>query len=360
MSQQQETQQQASKQDQSGDKDQADQKDRGGQQKGSGETKRTVIVAGLANVVVAVIKAIAGVLTGSSAMLAESAHSVADTLNQVFLLTSIFRSKRPADEEHPFGYGQERYFWSLLAAFGIFMLGAGFSVFEGVLAIMSPNSDSGSALIAYIVLLAAGSAEATSFIRAYVQMRREAKQERTDLIEHVKSSPDTPVKAALFEDAAAMVGLALAALGIALRQLTGSGLYDGAASIAIGVLLVIVAFRLGIDNKDLLIGKAAGKRDIAALRKVLEDTKGVDEVRELLTMHLGPEHLIVAAKVSLTDGLSSDDAEDLADQIDRTLVEAVPGVSHVFIDPTPRESERRERAGRRAQLAEDGGVPGAG
>lgn len=327
-------------------------------QQGSGETKRTVIIAGIANVVVAIIKAIAGVLTGSSAMLAESAHSVADTLNQVFLLTSIFRSSRPADEEHPFGYGQERYFWSLLAAFGIFMLGAGFSVFEGVLAIRNPKSDSGSALIAYIVLVAAGAAEATSFIRAYMQMRREAKRERTELLEHVKSSPDTTVKAALFEDAAAMVGLALAALGIGLRQLTGSGVYDGAASIAIGVLLVVVAFRLGVDNKDLLIGKAAGKRDIAALRNVIENTKGVDEVRELLTMHLGPEQIIVAAKVSLTDGLSSDDAEDLADQIDRMLVEAVPGVSHVFIDPTPREAERRERAARRAQLAEDGGVKG--
>lgn len=327
-------------------------------QKGSGETKRTVIVAGIANIVVAVIKAVAGVLTGSSAMLAESAHSVADTLNQAFLLTSIFRSGRPADEEHPFGYGQERYFWSLLAAFGIFILGAGFSVFEGVLALMRPNSDSGSPLIAYLVLVAAGSAEATSFLRAYVQMRREAKQENTELLEHVKSSPDTTVKAALFEDAAAMVGLALAALGIGLRQLTGSGVYDGAASIAIGVLLVVVAFRLGLDNKDLLIGKAAGKRDLAALRKVIEETKGVDDVRELLTMHLGPEHLIVAAKVSLTDGLTSDDAEDLADQIDRKLGEAIPEVSHVFIDPTPRESERRERASRREQLARDGGVSG--
>jgi cation diffusion facilitator family transporter len=327
---------------------------------GSGETKRTVIVAGLANIVVAVIKAIAGILTGSSAMLAEAAHSVADTLNQVFLLTSISRSSRPPDDEHPFGYGQERYFWSLLAAFGIFMLGAGFSVFEGVLALMKPNSDSGSALIAYIVLILAGSAEATSFVRAYLQMRREAREEHTELLEHVRRSPDTTVKAALFEDSAAMVGLALAALGIGLRQLTGSGIYDGAASIAIGVLLVVVAFRLGLDNKDLLVGKAADQRDLDQLRQVIESTKGVDEVREVLTMHLGPEHLIVAARVSLTDGLSSDDAEDLADQIDRKLNEAIPEVSHVFIDPTPREAERRERAARRAELDKDGGFAGPG
>jgi cation diffusion facilitator family transporter len=315
------------------------------------ETKRTVLVAGVANVVVAVIKAIAGVLTGSSAMLAESAHSVADTLNQAFLLTSIKKSSRPPDEEHPFGYGQERYFWSLLAAFGIFMLGAGFSIFEGILA-LGRSSKEGSPLIAYIVLLLAGTAETISFIRAYRQMRAEAKEENTDLMEHVKTSPDTTVKAALFEDSAAVIGLLLAALGIGLRQATGSNVYDGAASIAIGVLLIVVAVRLGMDNRDLLIGRAADKRDLATIREIIESTHGIDDLHELLTMHLGPDNLIVAARVSLADGLSSDDAEDLADQIDRRLSEQVPEVSHVFIDPTPREAERRQRAQKRERMAE--------
>jgi cation diffusion facilitator family transporter len=316
-----------------------------------GETKRTVLVAGAANVVVAVIKAIAGVLTGSSAMLAESAHSVADTLNQAFLLTSIKKSSRPPDEEHPFGYGQERYFWSLLAAFGIFMLGAGFSIFEGILA-LGRSSKEGSPLIAYIVLLLAGTAETISFIRAYRQMRAEAKKDNTDLIEHVKTSPDTTVKAALFEDSAAVIGLLLAALGIGLRQATGSSVYDGAASIAIGVLLIVVAVRLGMDNRNLLIGRAADKRDLAIIREIIESTSGIDDLHELLTMHLGPDNLIVAARVSLADGLSSDDAEDLADQVDRRLSEHVPEVSHVFIDPTPREAERRERAQKRERMAE--------
>lgn len=311
-----------------------------------GETKRTVLVAGAANLVVAVIKAVAGVLTGSSAMLAEAAHSVADTINQAFLLTSIKRASKPADEQHPFGYGQERYFWSLLAAFGIFMLGAGFSVFEGILA-LTGSERSGSALIAYIVLVAAGMAETISFVRAYRQMRSEARQQRTDLLEHVRNSPDTTVKAALFEDAAAVIGLVLAAAGIGLRQLTGSGVYDGAASIAIGVLLVVVAVRLGLDNKNLLIGRAADKQDLAAIREVIESSDGIDELRELLTMHLGPDNMIVAARVSLADGLSSDDAEDLADWIDRALSERVPEVSDVFIDPTPRDAERRERAATR-------------
>ncbi len=322
----------------------------GEQRAGKGEpsgTKKTVLIAGAANLVVAVIKAVAGVLTGSSAMLAEAAHSVADTLNQVFLLTSINRSRKPADEEHPFGYGQERYFWSLLAAFGIFVLGAGFSIFEGILA-LGRSSESGSTLIAYIVLVAAGAAETTSFIRAYSQMRGEARHDHTALLEHVKRSADTTVKAALFEDTAAIIGLALAAAGIGLRQLTGSGVWDGSASIAIGVLLVVVAVRLGMDNKDLLIGRAADRRELAGIRAEIESTEGVDELRELLTMHLGPDHLIVAARVSFTDGLSSDDMEDLSDQIDRRLAEKLPQDAHVFIDPTPRDAERRERASQRA------------
>jgi cation diffusion facilitator family transporter len=316
-----------------------------------GETKRTVLVAGAANLIVAVIKAIAGVLTGSSAMLAESAHSVADTLNQVFLLTSIKKASKPADEEHPFGYGQDRYFWSLLAAFGIFVLGAGFSIFEGILA-LGRSSEQGSPLIAYIVLLLAGIAELISFIKAYRQMHAEARQEKTDLIEHVKTSADTTVKAALFEDSAAVIGLVLAAMGIGLSQLTGSSVYDGAASIAIGVLLIVVAVRLGMDNRELLIGRAADERDLAAIREIIESTHGIDDLHELLTMHLGPDNLIVAARVSLADALSADDAEDLADRVDRRLSDQVPEVSHVFIDPTPREAERRERAHKRERMAE--------
>jgi cation diffusion facilitator family transporter len=319
-----------------------------------GETKRTVLVAGAANLIVAVIKAIAGVLTGSSAMLAESAHSVADTLNQVFLLTSIKKASKPADEEHPFGYGQDRYFWSLLAAFGIFVLGAGFSIFEGILA-LGRSSEEGSPLIAYIVLLLAGIAESISFIKAYRQMHAEARQDKTDLIEHVKTSADTTVKAALFEDSAAVIGLLLAALGIGLSQLTGSSVYDGAASIAIGVLLIVVAVRLGMDNRELLIGRSADDRDLATIREVIGSTDGIDDLHELLTMHLGPDNLIVAARVSLAEGLSSDDAEDLADRVDRRLSEQVPEVSHVFIDPTPREAERRERAHKRERMAERDG-----
>ena len=295
-------------------------------------TGRTVLIAGAANIFVGAIKLVAGILVGSSAMLAEAAHSAADTLNQGFLLASLHRGARPADAKHPFGYGQERYFWSLLAAFGIFIAGGGFSIFEGLLALGRENS--GSPVVAYVVLVVAGLAEGTSFARAFVQMRGEARRSRTELLDHVRASPDTTVKAALFEDSAAMVGLAFAAIGLVLRQVTGSPVWDGAASIAIGCLLIVVAIRLGLDNREFLIGRAADPRDLHAIREEIEQTPGVDSLLELLTMYLGPEHMLVAARVAFTDDISADRAEDVADDIDRRLSDRLPLVPHVFLDPT--------------------------
>ena len=295
-------------------------------------TRRTVLIAGAANIFVGLIKLAAGILVGSSAMLAEAAHSAADTLNQGFLLASLRKGARPADAKHPFGYGQERYFWSLLAAFGIFIAGGGFSIFEGLLAL--GHESSGSPLLAYLVLVVAGLAEGASLVRALKQMRGEARSSHTELLDHVRGSPDTTVKAALFEDSAAMVGLVLAGLGLVLRQVTGSPVWDGAASIAIGVLLIVVAVRLGMDNREFLIGRAADPRELRTIEEEIEQTPGVDELLELLTMYLGPEHLIVAARVAFSDDISADRAEDAAGDIDKRLADRLPMVAHVFLDPT--------------------------
>ena len=295
-------------------------------------TRKTVIIAGAANLLVGLVKLAAGILSGSSAMLAEAAHSAADTLDQVFLLTSLRRADRPADRAHPFGHGQERYFWSLLAAFGIFIAGAGFSVFEGLLSLSSKHSE--SPLIAYAALGVAFVAEGTSFVRAFWQVRGEARRGHEEVLQHVQSSPDITVKVALFEDSAAMVGLVLAALGVGLRQLTGSPVWDGGASIAIGALLVAVAVKLGMDSKDLLIGRAASPEIERLIREEIESRPGVDALLQLLTMHVGPDGLIVAARVALNDELGADEAEDLADEVDRRLSESLPLQPYVFIDPT--------------------------
>jgi cation diffusion facilitator family transporter len=302
-------------------------------------TRTTVLIAGAANIFVGAIKLAAGIMVGSSAMLAEAAHSAADTLNQAFLLASLRRGERPADPKHPFGYGQERYFWSLLAAFGIFIAGAGFSFFEGFLALRSGST--GNPLIAYVVLAAAALAEGTSLVRVLVQFRSEARRDHVEVLDHVRSSPDTTVKATLFEDSAAMIGLALAAAGLALRQVTGSPVWDGAASMAIGCLLVAVAVRLGLDSRSFLIGRAADPSDMETIRTEIENAPGVDELVDLRTMHLGPEHLIVAAQVAFSDDISADRAEDVADDIDRRLSDRLPLVPHVFLDPTQTPSGSR-------------------
>ena len=302
-------------------------------------TRYTVLIAGAANVFVGAIKLAAGIMVGSSAMLAEAAHSAADTLNQAFLLASLRWGERPADPKHPFGYGQERYFWSLLAAFGIFIAGAGFSFFEGLLALQRGSTE--SPLIAFVVLAAAGVAEGTSLVRVLIQFRGEARRDHVEVLEHVRSSPDTTVKATLFEDSAAMIGLALAALGLALRQVTGSPVWDGAASMAIGCLLVAVAVRLGLDSRSYLIGRAADPRDLETIRAEIENAPGVDALVDLRTMHLGPEHLIVAARVAFSDDISADRAEDVADDIDRRLSDRLPLAPHVFLDPTQMPSGSR-------------------
>jgi cation diffusion facilitator family transporter len=302
-------------------------------------TRGTVLIAGAANILVGTIKLAAGIMVGSSAMLAEAAHSAADTLNQALLLTSVHRGERPADSRHPFGYGQERYFWSLLAAFGIFIAGAGFSVFEGVLALGRGSSD--NPLIAYVVLAVSGVAEGTSLVRVLIQLRGEARRGRVEVLDHVRSSPDMTVKAALFEDSAAMIGLGLAALGLALRQVTGSPVWDGAASITIGGLLVAVAIKLGLDSRDYLIGRAAAPAELAVMRAEIESAPGVDALLDLRTMHLGPDHLIVAARVAFDDEISADRAEDVADEIDRRLASRLPLVPHVFLDPTQASSGSR-------------------
>jgi cation diffusion facilitator family transporter len=295
-------------------------------------TRRTVIIAGTANIVVGLAKLAAGIISGSSAMLAEAAHSAADTLNQVFLLTSLRQAERPADSDHPFGHGQDRYFWSLLAAFGIFIAGGGFSIFEGLLSLTRSHNE--NPLVAYVTLAVAFAAEGTSFARALWQVRGEARSRREDVLHHVKSSPDITVKVALFEDSAAVVGLVLAALGVGLSQLTGSSVWDGWASIAIGVLLVVVAVKLAMDSRELLIGRAADPAVQQLIREEIESRPGVDALLELRTMHMGPDSLIVAARVALNDEMGADQTEDLADEIDRRLSEKLPQQLHVFIDPT--------------------------
>jgi cation diffusion facilitator family transporter len=292
-----------------------------------------VLLAGAANLLIAIAKFVGGFLSGSTAMLSEGAHSVADTLNQVFLMTALKRSQKPADVQHPFGYGMERYFWSLLAAVGIFVLGAGFSIFEGVPAIIQPEPLT-DLWVSYVVLAVAFVFEGVSWLKAMLQLRGEARQLDREVLEHLRHTPDPTVKTVAFEDTAALVGIVLAAAGLTLHALTGQGYWDGAASVAIGILLIAVAYALGRENKALLIGQSVPPEMQDGIRDQILQSPGVEDVVELLTMRLSPSEVIVAARIDVDNAAQGHDLERFAEQVDRAVQQVFPEVRHVFLDPT--------------------------
>ncbi|MEO7350767.1 MAG: cation diffusion facilitator family transporter [Marmoricola sp.] len=304
-----------------------------GEQGDDDESTATVLLAGGANLGIAIAKLVGGLISGSTAMLAESAHSFADTLNQIFLMAALKRSKKPADGQHPFGYGMERYFWSLIAAVGIFVLGAGYSIFEGIKAVLEPE-ELGSLLVSYIVLGLGFVLEGASWLKAVRQLRGEAADQGRGFFEHLKITPDPTAKTVAFEDTAALIGLVLAGLGITLHHLTGQGFWDGAASICIGLLLVGVAYSLGQQNKRALIGEALPQAAQDAIRTTIVESHGIDSLVEMLTMRMSPTEVLVAARVDLDDDFTVDELEQAAEEVERRVREAHPEVRHVFLDPT--------------------------
>lgn len=304
------------------------------------ESKRTVIVALAANLAIALAKGGAGALSGSAAMLAEAAHSLADTANQGFMLVSLRLGRRHPNEAHPFGYGKERFFWSFLAAVFIFVSGAVFSIGQGVLQLINPEKETATDFIAnYVVLGVAFAAEGVSWLRALRQVRAEAGERDKDLFTYVRESRDPTVKTVLSEDSAALTGLVLAGAGVALHQVTGNHAFDALASIAIGILLAFVAVALGRDTKGLLLGEAALPEERERIRALIADHREVDHVAELMTMAIGPEQLLVAARLDLADGLEAGRVEELCLEIDHLLRREVPNVAQVFLDPTSRTEQ---------------------
>jgi cation diffusion facilitator family transporter len=301
------------------------------------ESRKTVLVALAANAGIGVVKLAAGLLSGSSAMLAEAAHSVADTTNQILLLAALRLSERKPDARHPFGYGKERFFWSFMAAIFIFVSGALFSIYEGVGRMLSGKASEGSVGIAFAVLAIALVLEGASLIRAGRQTRGEARERRRPFARHIRVSRDPTTKTVVFEDSAAVVGVLLAAAGLALTVITGSPVFDGAASVCIGLLLACVAFALGRDTKGLLIGEAALPEEREAIERAICGHSGVDELVELMTMALGPQSLLVAARLDVAPELDSDAVEAMASDLEHEIRDAVPEVQHVFIDPTHRD-----------------------
>lgn len=296
----------------------------------------TVLIALASNVGVGVLKLVAGLLTGSSAMLAEAAHSVADTTTEGLLLTALRRSSRPADRAHPFGYGKERFFWALIAAVSVFVTGATFAVYEGVSTIVSGESEQTLAWVAYGVLALSALIEGTSWAQAVRQVRGESRELGLSVLGYLRFSDDPTVKSVFYEDSAALVGLALAALGVGLHQLTGSGLWDGVASLLIGLLLAGVAFILGQTNRSLLIGRTAGQRIVHVAFDHIADAPEVDQVVDIQTMVTGTDSVLLCARVDFVDSLTAADLERACVRLDDELREVLPDLDEIFIEPVPR------------------------
>jgi cation diffusion facilitator family transporter len=310
-----------------------------------GESAGTVVLAGAVNLGIAAAKFVGGMISHSSAMLSESAHSVADTVTEVLLFVALKRGTKPPDTRHPFGYGRETYFWAFLASLCTFVVGAGFSVYQGIHTIVERKPE-GSPLVSYIVLAVSFVLEGGSLLKAVRQVRGSASRWRITPGQYLAATTDTTVKAVTFEDSAALVGLVLAALGLFLEQMTGDPVWDGISAIAIGVLLVVVAGSLAKANMSLLIGQAASPVLEKRLRDEIQSLDHVVDVPFMLTSVIGPGQLVIAAKVDFVDDATAADIERVADEAERRLVEKYDGVRYVFLDPTAGDGRARAQAHR--------------
>lgn len=309
-----------------------------------GESRLTVLLALAANLGIALAKTVAAFLTGSASMAAEAGHSFADTANEILLLTALRRSERPADRRHPLGHGGERYFWSLLVAVCIFGMGALFAFLQGVGVFLGAGVEEGSPLIGYVVLAVSFVMESVSWLQAVRQTRRHAADREQTFLELLRTTDDPTAKSVLFEDSAAIIGILLAAGGLGLHQLTGSAIWDGIASILIGLTLTVVAFLLGRTNRELLIGRQARPAVVRHIVEILSGAPEVEVVVDLVTITVGAGQLLVCARLDFDDSLGAAEVERACVRLDEELHEANPDVYEVFLEPVPRDDPRlRER-----------------
>jgi cation diffusion facilitator family transporter len=291
---------------------------------------RTLVIALAANLGIAVSKFFAAAITGSSAMLTEGVHSVVDSVNQLLLMWGRRQAKRAPDKLHPFGYGRELYFWSFVVAVLVFALGAGVSVYEGIVHIAHPEPPV-SPLIAYAVLVVAFFLEGWSTVEAFRDFRQ-AKGELSWL-QAVRRSKDPPAFIVLLENGAAMAGIIAAAIGLALSQLTHDPLYDGAASVVIGVILGFTAALLAHESKGLLIGEAADPVLVENLRRLACNQAGVVGVGYVLTVHSSPDQITVMMNVDFRDDMPAGEVERIVCRVEELARERWPAVRRLFVRP---------------------------
>jgi len=327
---------QPAKQSSSGDNQQQKRDSRhGGAQQGG--TRLAIYGALLVNVLIALAKFGAGFLSGSASMLAEGAHSIADTMNEVFLLLGLRLEQNPPDEEHPYGHGKDRFLWSFVAAVFIFFAGGLFSIYDGVKSIANPGQGDQSFLISYAVLGASFVFESASLTLTIHQLRKAARADADPFWRYFKTTGDVSIKVPFFEDTAALIGLVLAGSGLAISEITGLHIFDGIASIGIGLLLFVVAWLIGSNSRDLLIGAALPREDRQRLHEIITSLPEVTGIYRLLTMRLAPENTLITAEVHLIDGLDTDQVEQAIQRIEQAIRQKIPGATQIFIEAHPSE-----------------------
>jgi cation diffusion facilitator family transporter len=293
------------------------------------ESRTAVVAAIIGNAVIAAIKFVAGAMTGSSAMISEGIHSLVDTGNGGLLFYGLHRGERPADRNHPFGHGAEVYFWSLIVAVSIFGIGGGMSIYEGITHMRHPAALE-NPTVNYVVLALAALFESISFSIAWRTFRR-TKGSR-GVFAAIRQGKDPSLFTVLFEDTAALLGLVVAFLGVFLSHQLGMPVLDGAASVGIGLILVVAALWLAYESKSLLVGEAADPEVVAAIREIVLADREVTGLGVVLTMHLGPDDVLLNIEVQFTPGLPAEAIHEAVLRIEERITERYPEVSRIFIE----------------------------
>lgn len=301
----------------------------------SHSSKKVIYAAFFANLLIAITKFTAAFLTNSSAMFSEGIHSLVDTGNQVLLLLGLKRAKMPANTDHPFGHGKEIYFWSFVVAVMVFAIGAGISIYEGIQRILEPEHIV-RPHVNYIVLGLAFIFESGSWWVALKEFRLE--KGTMGYIEGVKRGKDPTKFTVLLEDSAALLGIVVAFLGILLGEITGIIYFDGVASLTIGLILAVTAFLLALETKGLLIGESADSDVERKIRNMVGRFSQVKMVNEVLTLHMGPDYILVNMSVDFQDSLKAGDVEEAIAQMNREIKTTFPQVKRVFIEAGEKRS----------------------
>jgi cation diffusion facilitator family transporter len=273
-------------------------------------------------------------------MLAEAAHSAADSVNEIFLAIGLHRDRRPADAMHPFGHGRERFLWSFMAAIASFLIGGCVSIAMAVAALKARNPVSGG-LTAWIVLAVSFTADGTSWLQSMRQARRQAKEYKTTVVDYILRSSDPVVRAVVFEDSAALIGLCLAAGGLLLSQIYKTSVPDSLASLVIGLLLAVAAFGLARPFADFLVGRSVAQPLFEQLQAIVKEDPAIEQILSLRAMYSGPEEVVVMAKVNPSSIMNIEELARSMDDLDRRIRLALPLVADVFIDVTATGSDEQ-------------------